>query len=274
MRLSPESTLLSAAAQLENLHTPFVMVTLVNSRGHAPQDPGAKMLVTENGLYAGTVGGGKIEAACIQKAIQLLKAPQQDISPQSFPPTAPVLETLNLQRDIGMSCGGEVQMLFEVFSVRPWKIAVFGAGHVAQALAQILSRLKCQVTFIDTREEWLNLLSQSNTLKCVQTTALREEVARFDSSTFFLCVTQGHAHDVPVLHEIFLRFPEAPFIGVIGSTRKGQAIRRDLVALGISPLLIERLHCPVGLPFGSNDPFEIAISISGKFLSVRDSIDK
>ena len=43
---------------------PFCLVTLVNVRGSAPQDMGAKMIVSKDGLLFGTIGGGKIKGQC------------------------------------------------------------------------------------------------------------------------------------------------------------------------------------------------------------------
>jgi xanthine dehydrogenase accessory factor len=62
--------------ELLNSATPFVMVTVVDTSGSVPQDAGSKMLVTENGLFAGTVGGGKVEARAIKEAVSLLQSCQ------------------------------------------------------------------------------------------------------------------------------------------------------------------------------------------------------
>src|SRR5271155_348282 len=66
--------------ELLNSATPFVMVTVVDTTGSVPQDAGSKMLVTESGLYAGTVGGGKVEARAIQEAMSLLKSSHKECS--------------------------------------------------------------------------------------------------------------------------------------------------------------------------------------------------
>ena len=55
--------------------------------------------------------------------------------PDAAHPT--VLIEWNLQRDVGMTCGGAVQLLLECYNLRRWHIVVFGAGHVAQALTRV-----------------------------------------------------------------------------------------------------------------------------------------
>lgn len=248
------------AGALEAEGRSFVVVTLLDSRGHAPQDRGAKLIVTAEGLHWGTVGGGKVEARAITHS-------RHALADAAAAPTEVI--TWNLQRDIGMTCGGEVTYLFEKFMTE-WKIAVFGAGHVAQALVPLLQTLPCLVSCMDPREDWLDKFPGVGNFRAVCHPEPATLVKGFDSSTYFVCVSQGHSHDLPVLEEIFRCFPDAPFIGAIGSATKAGRLRQDLLARGIQPSLIEKLRCPIGLPFGSNHPAEIAVSIAAQLLQVRD----
>ena len=236
----------------------FVTVTMTGATGSSPQDPGAKIIVTKNGLYAGTVGGGKVEMAAIAKAREILESPSQ-VPPQTF--------TWNLQTDIGMSCGGEVTFVFEHFHSSQWPIVIFGAGHVAQALTRILSKLNCQVTCVDSRLEWIEKLQG---VKGLHHPTPKETVKDFNPKSFFLCMTMGHAHDVPILEEIAKRAPDSPYVGVIGSEVKGKKIKQELLELGVEKSFVEKLRVPIGLPIGTNHPYEIAISICAELLQVRD----
>ncbi|GAB5401835.1 MAG: xanthine dehydrogenase accessory protein XdhC [Aureliella sp.] len=237
----------------------FVTITLVDIRGSAPQILGAKAIVTESGIESGTVGGGKIEAASIVHAQELL----------SSGASATDFVTWNLQTDIGMTCGGEVKLFFEVHAATAWPIAIFGAGHVAQALVRLLIRLNCHVTCVDPRPEWLDRLPTDPKLATHCTDSPKDLVAKLPSETFFVLMSKGHATDLPVLAEV-LRSRIAPFVGVIGSAQKASVLRRDLSELGLSSELINTFHCPIGLPFGNNTPQEIAISITAQLLQQRD----
>lgn len=235
----------------------FVVVTMTGARGSSPQDPGAKIIVTKQGLSAGTVGGGKVEMAAIRKAQEILDSHSQ---------LAPELVTWNLQKDIGMSCGGEVSFLFEHFMLTHWPIVIFGAGHVAQALTRVLSKLNCHVTCIDSREEWIAKLEGVNTL---HHPTPKDTVSSFNPKSYFICMTMGHAHDVPILLEIAKHAPDCPYVGVIGSDVKGLKIKKELTELGVDKTFIEKLRVPMGLPIGTNHPYEIAISIAAQLLQVR-----
>lgn len=242
----------------------FVVITMLAGRGHTPQDVGAKAVVTISGLVFGTIGGGKIEAKAVAIAQDLLRQNPIRIQPQVF--------TWNLQRDIGMSCGGEGTYLFETFHPTNWQIAVFGAGHVAQALTRTLVNFDCHVTCIDSRMDWINKLPTSHNLQSIHTENLQETVKTFNSNTFFVVMTQGHASDVPILHQIFQQFPDAPFVGVIGSHPKSLKIKTELKEKGIPEELLNRLRCPMGMPIGSNHPYEIALSISAELIQIRDRL--
>lgn len=248
--------------RLEEDGTSFVVVTMTGVRGSAPQDPGAKIIVTAAGLSFGTVGGGKVELAAIKKAQALLE--QQG-------PMAPEHVTWNLQKDIGMSCGGEASFLFERFLQTTWPIVIFGAGHVAQALTRTLSRLNCQVTCVDSRADWIERLEG---VRAIHHETPKDLVATFSPKSFFLSMTMGHAHDVPVLREIARLAPDCPYVGVIGSEVKGIKIKKELAELGVSREFLDKLRVPVGLPIGSNQPYEIAISIAAELLQVRDSLSE
>ena len=237
---------------------PFVSVTLVQTKGQAPQDPSAKMLVTPAGLLEGTVGGGKIEARAISFAQQLLKEGG-----------APVMMTWNLQSDIGMSCGGEVSLFFEAHCTQRWPVIVFGAGHVAQALVRLLVQLDCALTCIDSRAEWLDKLPESPRLKKILHPRPAEWAELLSPNSFILVMTQGHATDFPILKTI-LTHSEPLYIGAIGSSVKAMKLRNELAEAGVPPGRIERLFCPIGLPLGNNSPEEIAISVAAQLLKIRD----
>ncbi len=239
---------------------PFVTITLVAIRGSAPQIVGAKAIVDADGLRAGTVGGGGIEAIAIRHAFSLLQ-------PQS--PTCE-LKTWNLQTEIGMSCGGEVQFLFERHCAVDWHIAIFGAGHIVQALVPLLMTLECQVTVMDTRSDWLDRLSPHPKLRTRPSQDLAGEVASFAPGTFFLSITKGHATDRPIVATV-LEADDVAFVGCIGSKNKAAILRRELGDLGLPEAAVARLQCPLGLPLGNNTPAEIAISIAAQLLHVRDT---
>jgi xanthine dehydrogenase accessory factor len=239
-------------------NTPFVMVTLVDVVGSSPQDAGSKMLVTKDGLHAGTIGGGKVEFKAINEAKTLLENRLQATSCVAW----------NLKKDVGMSCGGIVRLYFEAFHTKTWKIAVFGAGHVANALIPLLLSLECQVRCLDTRQVWLDKLPKSPKLLLTHTHDLVSEVRNLDPESFVLLMTMGHSTDLPILLEI-LRTKQFPYLGVIGSKAKAARIKKDIEEAGLPSSCKEAFYCPIGLDIGNNHPREIAISVAAQLIQVR-----
>ena len=250
-------------ADLSRTGQPFVSVTLVEAIGSTPQDAGSKMLVTEAGLSSGTVGGGKVERKALDHALQLLSlAGAQAVANQ--------LVEWNLQRDVGMTCGGVVKLYFETYNLCDWRVAVFGAGHVAAALAHCLSQMDCRLTCIDPRQEWLDRIADHSQLTKLCLPNPRTHVSELSDGTFVLCMTMGHGTDRPILEEIFQQRRKFPFLGVIGSKAKRAVLKRELAEAGVPAEQFETVRCPIGLPLGNNQPGEIAVSIAAQLIQERD----
>ena len=254
------ATFFEALNELSAAGAPFVAVTVVDTVGSTPPDRGSKMLVTAAGRHFGTVGGGKIEVRCIEEAKRLL-------SDSSLPKTEFFQWSLN--KDIGMTCGGIVRVYFELFNATRWNIVVFGAGHVAQALIDILVKLDCRVTCIDPRPEWLDRLVASPKLTKIVSTDMPAEVARIPDDSFVVLMTMGHTTDKPILLEI-LRTRRFPYVGAIGSNAKAKRLRQDVLDAGLPEEAQRAFYCPIGLPVGSDSPYEIAVSVAAQLLGERD----
>jgi len=238
-----------------------VVITITAVRGSVPGQLGAKAIVTRDGLVAGNLGGGKVEAQAIARASEMLLLTSETC----------VGCTWNLQRDVGMTCGGEMGFLFEKVSAKqPWHIAVFGAGHVCQSLVPLLATLACRIDVFDVRRDWLARFPAMENVVCHQVADFEEGVALVNPASFVISITRGHSSDRPVLREVLRGYPEIPFLGVIGSASKRAVLLRELREDGIPEELLQNIICPIGLPIGGNDPAEIAISIAGQLLQARD----
>ena len=99
------------------------MVSIVDAKGSAPREPGARMVVLEDGSFAGTIGGGTLEWQAIERARAALAKGTAD---GEAPPVG--LSRMALGPDLGQCCGGSVRILLEVFAP--------GRAAEVQALAQ------------------------------------------------------------------------------------------------------------------------------------------
>lgn len=240
---------------------PFVSCIVVDTTGSVPQDAGSKMLVTESGLQQGTVGGGKVEKRAIEECLLLLQKREHGKHTHFV--------NWSLSKDIGMTCGGMVKLFFEVHNTGIWQIAVFGAGHVANAVINLLCKVECKITCIDPRQEWLDKLPDSEQLTKLKTDDMPSAASKLADDSFVLLITMGHSTDSPILTKI-LSTRTFPYLGVIGSEAKAIRLKQDLAAAGLSQEKADAFFCPMGLPLGNNHPQEIAISIVSQLLQERD----
>lgn len=243
--------------------TPFCAVTVVDGHGSIPQIVGASAIFTAEGLLHGTVGGGTLEATCEQKARELL---------QQAEPVKNYFRRYQLHKDLGMTCGGEVAVYFEVYkSELQWNIVIFGAGHVAQSLCRFLIELDCHLVCIDTRKEWLDRLPHSRKCEPRLVQDYREGVGTISRGADVLVMTVGHGSDLPILQEIAGRKLDIAHLGVIGSKTKAALVKKDLARQGFPEEFTNKIVCPLGEKIGNNTPPEIAVGIVSQLLRLRQA---
>ena len=242
---------LRALAELDRAREPAVLITVVTARGSTPREAGCKMVVTAEHVFD-TIGGGALELTCITEARAML------------PQSSPLLRDFPLGPALGQCCGGYVTVLFEPITTVEKNIAIFGAGHVGRALADVLSGLPISVTLIDTRPE--ALASPPEDARICLTRDPAGEIARLPASTIVLIMTHDHQIDFDITSAALTR-SDLGGVGLIGSETKRIRFIRRLARTGLGADAIARLICPIGLPgAGGKRPKEIAISVAAWLL--------
>src|SRR3989441_12263691 len=114
-----------AALELIEARRAGALATVAHTSGSTPVPAGTKMLVGDGGRLLGTVGGGCVEADVLQAAIDA----QQRRAP------ALVTHHLNadLAGDLGLSCGGTVEIFVEPLVAEPAYVAALEAAAAADA---------------------------------------------------------------------------------------------------------------------------------------------
>lgn len=82
------------------------LATVVKTGGSTPRPIGAKMIVNSRGEFAGSVSGGCVEGAVIEEARRVLKSGQPKLLKYGIAD-----ETA---WDVGLSCGGMIEVFVEV----------------------------------------------------------------------------------------------------------------------------------------------------------------
>lgn len=232
-----------------------VLVTVLRDRGSVPRDGGAKMVVTASETFL-TIGGGHLEFQCIAQARALLQSGER----------RPHTEDFSLGARLGQCCGGMTTILFEPLLQAQPEILVFGAGHVGQALVNLLATLPCHVNWIDSRENQFAAVPAGVSIQ--QPEDPLDCVAQAAADSYYIVMTHHHPLDL-ALCEAILRRNDFRYVGVIGSQSKSQRFRYRLEGKGISEERLARLRCPIGLPYVKGKlPAEIAVAIAGEIIAV------
>jgi len=234
---------------------PFVLATVIDSAGSTPQKPGSKLVVLGDGSLRGTVGGGAIEHQIIQAARALLESAEQ----------TRVIET-HLTHELGMCCGGRMKVFLEKHGAPP-RLTVFGAGHVAKALAALAQGVGFRVMVVDARPEWASRERFPDVELRLEDPADHARALAGGPDCYFCITTHDHPLDQAVV-EALLDKPSA-YLGVIGSRRKAERFRMRLKAAGAQEAAIERLRSPMGVEIGALTPEEIAVSVVAELIRVR-----
>jgi xanthine dehydrogenase accessory factor len=152
-------------------------------------------------------------------------------------------------------------------------VMLFGAGHVGQAVAQILSPLPFRVTWVDSRKG-LFPPGLSASFESIRSDDPVAEVAAADPGSIFVVMTHSHQMDQEICLRVLQR-DDFDWLGLIGSATKRRRFVHRLGQSGIEPDQLERLVCPIGLSsIRGKQPATIALSLAAQLMSRADDLAK
>jgi len=228
-----------------------VLVTVTKSSGSTPRKYGAKMIVLPDGTFYGTIGGGSVEHYALEEARTCLS------EVNSTSTEIPLKQTGEFP-----ACGGVMELYMEVVNHNP-SLYLFGAGHVGQALCQVLDETPFRIHLIDERDEWINApgIPPSTIRHHCHYSDFIQEANWCEKRSYVTIVTFNGAVDQQVLEEV-LAHPSR-YVGMIGSKTKWGRIQKNLGERGFD---LSQVRCPIGHDNGGDSPKEIAVSIASQLL--------
>ena len=154
----------------------------------------------------------------------------------------------------------------EWFQTQP-ELFICGGGHVSYDLVKMASCLDFRITVMDDREEFANRerFPLADEVICDDFEHLDKYLV---DDGYYAVITRGHKDDLTCVHTILKR----PFLylGMIGSKSKVKTTYENLKKLGVKEQELESIHAPIGLKIGANTPAEIAVSILGEIIQVKN----
>lgn len=252
-----------------------VWVTVQAHRGSVPREAGAWMAVFADSTV-GSIGGGHLEWQAIAQARAHL-GERASVR----------VRRVALGPSLGQCCGGEVTLQFERVGALDqarlrqffadqqalWPpVALFGGGHVAAALVQVLGHLPFQVLWLDSRDGIFPAALPAN-VDAEHSGPVQRGVAGLTPGSRVLIMSFSHAEDLNVVAACLQRQRlrgDLPFIGLIGSRSKWAVFSHRLAERGFSAQELAQVTCPIGVPgIVGKAPEVIAVAVAAQLLQFK-----
>ncbi|MBI9112922.1 XdhC family aldehyde oxidoreductase maturation factor [Maridesulfovibrio ferrireducens] len=179
------------------------------------------------------------------------------------------LQAASLKKDTPIIQDNHNQRLIaESFTPQP-SLFIFGAGHVSRPTAALATSVNFRTVVLDDRIDFANIerFPEADEIEVLPNFNNAFANLEVTEDSYIIIVTRGHLHDKTVLAQA-LKTP-ACYVGMIGSSKKRNAIYDALLEEGVTQTSIDRCHCPIGLGIGAQTPEEIAVSIVAELIKKR-----
>jgi xanthine dehydrogenase accessory factor len=139
-------------------------------------------------------------------------------------------------------------------------LVIFGASAVAMPLVTFAKNLGFKTIIVDGREKFASRerFPDADEIRI----GIASEIAQqldLGPTTSLVLVAHDYKIDVPVLKRALAT--DAPYIGLLGSRRRGAAIMQMLRDEGVTESQLVRIRNPIGLDLGGESAADIALSI-------------
>jgi xanthine dehydrogenase accessory factor len=203
----------------------------------------AVLVATEGGAVLGSLGSAALDAATATAAREVLR-------------TGSRAETVDGRR------------LFFDRHAPPTTLVIVGAGEIARSLTSMARELEMRTVVIDGRERYATAdrFPHADEVRVGMPSELMAGIAPGRRLAVIL-VAHDYKYELPVLR-MLLRQPVG-YIGMLGSRKRGAAVRELLQDEGFTPDELRRIHTPIGLDLGGKSSAEVALSILAEVVAVR-----
>jgi len=246
--------------------TRAALAVIIAHEGASPRKDAVKMLISEDGRQIGDVGGGMVEADVVCQAREVMETGKPKLL--SF-------DLSGIDHDErALVCGGSMQIYIDPVLPDP-ELVIFGAGHVAKAVAEAAEAAGFRITVFDDRAKYATAerFPYANVVLVKDPENWEAEIngLNLTSSSYVFVATQRPKTDRACLRRAILS--PARYIGMLGSLKKTKILLEALRQEGVDPAQFSRIFIPAGLDIGSETPEEIAASIIPELIAARKNLD-
>lgn len=280
----------------------IVVATLVSATGASSKKVGARMYVGASGrLIGGVTIGGCVDAQVIEAADALIDQGGRRLLAISLDDDE--------AWEIGLTCGGTVEVMIErvrpsdpndpvvsahaqaatqlaagevaelttplgdgrtfVDRMAPaTTLLIVGAGEIATSLTRIARELDMRTVVIDGRDRYATRERFPDADE-IRVGMPSEIVAQYKATPQIAAILVAHdyKYELPVLRALIRS--NVGYLGMLGSKKRGAAVRELLKDEGFTDEELARVRTPIGLDLGGKAPAEVALSIMAEVVAVR-----
>jgi xanthine dehydrogenase accessory factor len=230
---------------------PFVTATVVRTMSPTSVRPGDSALVLADGTIDGFVGGVCAEHSVRAYALKALES-GEPLLLRILPEDVEGGEDEALKEDGAVTVknpclsGGAIEVFLEPVLPAP-RVLIVGSTPIAAALERIGPDLGLEVV------------------------AVYDEAIAIEQGDLAVVVAAHGRGELEALQAAL--DADVPYVGLVASKKRGDAIIEELREAGMTDELLERLDSPAGIDIGARTPPEIALSILAGIVAMRHSTD-
>lgn len=246
----------------------FVVATVVKTEGSSLAKPGFKVVVYDDSIIYGTLGGACPEGVIIDEARKVLdsgtpKSIKIHLEEAGEAVTAMISRKTEDEIFVETFCGGTIDVFLEPF--KPFeRLVIIGQGgkdDVEENLVHLGRRLDFRVTVIDHAPSL-----QEKPDELVSDLALDLSKFQFTDDDYIVILTKGE-RDIEALMAVSAHTPA--YVGLMASKKRVAHDFEELRKKGVSEEFLQTVHTPIGIDISAISPFEIAVSIASEIIRTR-----
>jgi xanthine dehydrogenase accessory factor len=151
-------------------------------------------------------------------------------------------------------------------------LVIVGAGEIAMTLTRFARELEMRTIVVDGRERYATAerFPDADEVRVGMPSEIVESVIGAvpgAKNVSVLLVSHDYKYELPILRNVLRK--SVGYVGMLGSKKRGAAVRDLLREEGFSDEELARIHSPIGLDIGGKSSAEVALSILAEVVAVR-----
>ena len=209
--------------------------------------PRMSIVIDEDGTRTGTLGDAGADDAAATMALDVFRTGSR----------TDVLTTTN----------GQHRVFFDRFAP-PTTLIIVGAGQIAMSLTRFARELDMRTVVIDGRERYATRerFPDADEIRVGMPSEIVAGIAPGKRVAAIL-VAHDYKYELPVLRSLLRS--TIGYLGMLGSKKRGVAVRELLRDEGFSDDELSRIRTPIGLDIGGKSSPEVALSILAEIVAIR-----